>query len=171
MHIITLQRAIWKVDPSTIFLNNVTDGCLTWTKEPLNINEIIQSMDQITSKENPLYHDMVHNYFDGKYIKRKDGTSQETANLRTRLTFSRDNQLSAMVGLSKITPEQVFSDYLDQNRSTINVVNHQITGITAMRHEAKFQHLQTSWNQPTIYISRDIAQVPTKYHKTGKFVC
>lgn len=171
LHIITLQRAIWKVDPSTIFLNNVTDGCLTWTKEPLNINEIIQSMDQITSKENPLYHDMVHNYFDGKYIKRKDGTSQETANLRTRLTFSRDNQLSAMVGLSKITPEQVFSDYLDQNRSTINVVNHQITGITAMRHEAKFQHLQTSWNQPTdLYFSFDMAQVPTKYHKTGKFV-
>lgn len=171
LHIITLQRAIWKIDPKAVFLNNVTDGCLTWTKKPLKIDEIIQSMDQITAEENPWYHDMVHNYFDGKYIKRKDGTDQETANLRTRLTFSRDNQLSAMVGLTKITPKQVFNKYLDQGRSTINVVNHQITGITAMRHEEKFQHLQTSWNQTTdLYFSFDMAQVPINYHQSGQFV-
>lgn len=170
LHIITLQRAIWQVDPSTKFLNNVTDGCLTWTKKPLDIDDIIKAMDQITTQENPWYHDMVHQFFDGKHVKKKDGTDQEIANLRTRLTFSRDNQLSAMVGLSKITPKQVFEGYLDKSRPTINVVNHQITGITAMRHEKKFQHLQTSWNQPTdLYFAYDMAQVPTKYHQNGKF--
>ena len=93
LHIITLQRAIWLVDSSTIFLNNVTDGCLTWTKKPLDIDDIMNVMDQITLKENRWYHDMVHQFFDGKYVKRKDGTTDETANLRTRLTFSRDNSL------------------------------------------------------------------------------
>lgn len=171
LHIITLQRSIWLVDPSTIFLNNVTDGCLTWTKKPLDIDDIMGAMDQITMKENCWYHDMVHQFFDGKYVKKKDGTTEETANLRTRLTFSRDNNLKAMVGLTKITPKEVFENYLDHNRLTINVVNHQITGITAMRHEEKFQHLQTSWDQPTdLYFAYDMAQVPTKYHRNGKFV-
>lgn len=170
LHIITLQRAIWSVDPSTIFLNNVTDGCLTWTKKPLDIDDIMGAMDQITMKENHWYHNMVHQFFDGKYVKKKDGTGQETANLRTRMTFSRDNQLKAMVGLTKITPKEVFENYLDLNRPTINVVNHQITGITTMRHEQKFQHLQTSWDQPTnLYFAYDMAQVPTKYHRNGKF--
>lgn len=171
LHIITLQRAIWRLDPTAKFCNNVTDGCLTWTKSPLDTADIIREMDDITAHENRWYHDVIHKFFDGKYIKKKDGTPTETANLRTRLTFSRDDELKALVGISKTKPNEIFNDYLDQSKPSINVINHQITGLTEMRHEEKFQHLQGSWEQPTnLYFSYDMAQVPTRYHKVGNFV-
>ena len=171
LHIITLQRAILRVDSNATFPNNVTDGCLTWTTEPLNIEEIIDALDEITEQENLWYHDMVHSFFNGKYIKKKDGTTDDTANLRTRLTFSRDNNLKAMVGISQMTPAEVFQGYIDQFKPYINEINRQITGINEMRHVKKFQHFQTTWEQPVnLYFSYDMAQVPTDYHQTGDYV-
>lgn len=170
LHITLLQRAIWQVDPAAVFLNNVTDGCLVYTQTKLNFDAVAVAMNKLVDDR---YRQAVQANFNGVYFEEKEGSSDDTANLRTRLTFSRDNELKAMVGINqkKLKPEDVFTQYLDQNAIQIPVENRMISGLVDMRHQLKFQHLQTSWiESSSLYLGYDFAQWLTSYQSTGKFV-
>lgn len=170
LHIILLQKAILTVDPKTVFLNNVTDGCLVWTKHKLNTNKIMSAMNGLVDFR---YKDAVMAHFKGQYFEEKDGTNYEVANLRTRLSFSRDDSLKAMVGISQsvLKPNEVFKKYLDNGAITIPVENRMITGIVDMRHTKKFSHLQTNWIEPVdLILGYDFSQWPVQYQKFDRTV-
>lgn len=177
LHIIYLQNAIRKVDHNALLCNNVTDGCLIWVKKPLTWEKLNGAMDKAT---NSWHRTMIHSFFDGKYLKLKEVSTDDVANLRTRLSFcrdctdpnnSKDNGIKAMVGIQDISPAQLFHDYLDSGKPLINQREHMITGLVDMRFVEKFQHVQSAWNTTSdLYLAYDFAQWPTEYHCCGNFV-
>lgn len=170
LHIILLQRAILSTEPEAIFLNNVTDGCLVWTVNKLDSNKIMKAMNTHVDFR---YREVVMNNFNGDYFEEKDGTRDKVANLRTRLSFSADGKLKALVGVNQslITPADVFRKYLNTCSISLPVENHVITGITDMRHTKKFQHLQSSWQEPVdLVLGYDFSQWPFNFQRNGQSV-
>ena len=133
-------------------------------------------MDKVT---NHWHREMIHGYFAGKYLKLKEVSDDDVANLRTRLSFCRDctdpnspkdTGIKALVGIQDISPSQMFCDYLDVGKPLINQAEHMITGLIEMRFVEKFQHVQSDWDTTSdLYLAYDFAQWPTKYHCRGKF--
>lgn len=172
LHIVLLQKAIWKVDQEAVFLNNVTDGCLVCTREKLDVKDIGQALNGLPEVDER-YRQVVKHHFHGIYIEEKDGSDTETANIRARLTFSRDDELKAMVGINiaVLKPHGVFEQFLDQGKNCIPVSTRMITGLVEMRHSSKFGHLQSSWDETTnLFLGYDFAQWPTEYRVNGDFV-
>lgn len=170
LHIIYLQQAIQKVDSKALFLNNVTDGLLTWSSSHLSVDLITSEMDKVVSDR---YRQVVNHYFKGRYIEEKDGTDVMVANLKSRTSFSEDGKLKAMVGINpnRLSPQRVFGDYLNQHATKINWENRLISGVTDMKHRQLFHHLQSSWEEPVdLYLGYDFAQWPREYYLQGQYV-
>ncbi|MHA8263765.1 hypothetical protein ACYATO_08770 [Lactobacillaceae bacterium Melli_B3] len=168
-HIVLMQLAIQKVDAKAQFLNCVTDGVLVMTKNKLDDEAINAEIDKLSDHR---YHDAIKYHFNGQYFKNKGGTDATLANLRTRLTFSKDGALHAMVGINsyKMPPEKVFQDYIEQSAVKIPVKDHIISSLVEMRHNKKFDHIQNSWNvDKDLYLGYDFAQIPVEYISNGKY--